>query len=349
MARATSTSARANSLASTGCSRRSSRSAARRRPRPTRAASARRWRSELKSCSPPPARSTGLRVAAVCGSSGGEVGRQRVGEARQLEPGRVGDVAGDRAVAAAVADDGDPVAAQRVRAHERLDQVDHLVRRLHDVRAGGLAGGGDHGDVAHQRAGVRAGGAGARLATRRRSAARPACPAARGRVDEGAAVAEVLGVDGDQPRSPGARRSAATSSARSTSAWFPTDAKRENPRPASRARMPSSSARLPLWEIRPIEPGGNSFEPSPSSERRVEHAQAVGAEQHRAGGAHALDQRRARARCASAPSSPSPAVMPIERPRAGGERVVDRLLERGRRAPRRRPARARPAARVSER
>ncbi len=49
---------------------------------------------------------------------------------------------------AAVAEHRDPRAPQRVRAHQRLHQVDELVGRPHDVRPGGTGGGRHHGRVA---------------------------------------------------------------------------------------------------------------------------------------------------------------------------------------------------------
>ena len=49
------------------------------------------------------------------------------------------------------------------------------------------------------------------------------------------------------------------------SAWLPSETKRENPRPTRAAFAPISSARLPLWEMKPIAPRGRSSETSSSS------------------------------------------------------------------------------------
>ncbi len=98
-----------------------------------------------------------------------------------------------------------------------------------------------------------------------------------------------------------------------TSAWLPTETKREKPRPASAARIPTSSARLPLWEISPIRPAGRSSEArsscSPASNTPMQFGPSSSTPAARA--------RSASARSRAPPASPSakPAVM-ITTPRA---------------------------------
>ena len=58
------------------------------------------------------------------------------------------------------------------------------------------------------------------------------------------------------------------SSVAPTSAWLPSEAKRENPSPSGAAIKPSSSARLPLWEMSPMAPAGSGL--GTSSSRRPE-------------------------------------------------------------------------------
>ncbi len=99
-----------------------------------------------------------------------------------------------------------------------------------------------------------------------------------------------------------------TSSATSTSAWFPSDTKRENPRPESAASRPSSSARFPLCETRPIDPPGSSFETSRSALPASKMPRQFGPTST----APAARTRSTTARSRSAPSPPSsprPAVI----------------------------------------
>ena len=111
------------------------------------------------SCSPAPARSTGFAVGAVGGSSSRSVACVGVREQRQLEPVALEQVARDRAVAAAVADHGDPSATGPVRREERLRRVDERARRVHEMDPAGTARRLDRLAAARQRAGVGARGA----------------------------------------------------------------------------------------------------------------------------------------------------------------------------------------------
>src|SRR5262249_39414936 len=118
---------------------------------------------------------------------------------RQLDPASTQEVARDRAVAAAVADDCDPAATRTMGREQRLRRVDELSRRLDEMdptrarrRLDGVA-------TARERARVRACGAATGVGATDgeeddRLARRP------GRFDEGAAVEEVLAVDADHPR-----------------------------------------------------------------------------------------------------------------------------------------------------
>src|SRR5205814_9483216 len=108
-------------------------------------------------------------------------------------------VARDRAVAAAVADDRDAAVTRTVGREQRLCRVDELPRRLDEVDPAGATRRLDGVATARERAGMRARraapGVGApdgekddRLARRPRG------------FEEGAAVQEILTVDADHPR-----------------------------------------------------------------------------------------------------------------------------------------------------
>ena len=92
--------------------------------------------------------------------------------------------------------------------------------------------------------------------------------------------------------------------------------------------MPSSSARLPLWEIRPIEPGGNSFDARPRSLVASNTPRQLGPSSIAPACAHPLDQRPfAQSRLAAGLAEPGGDA--DDRPRAAGQRRVHRLLEPG--------------------
>ena len=258
----------------------------------------------------------------------GEHGRELVREPWQVEPRGGGDVAGDRAVPAAVANDRDPRAPQRARAHERLHKVDHLMRRLHEVHARRARSGRDHGRARDQRPGVRPRGARARLG-RADGEQHDGLFGGGGRVHEGAPVAEVLGVDGDHlgrlvlgergdelrkvdvglVPDRGEPREAELDRARE-------DAELEGEVAALRDQADRALRELVRGDA---EVGA-----------RVEDAEAVRPEQHRTGIAHPRDQRPlARLRLGAQLAEPGRDA--DQRPRAGGQGVVDGLLEGGRR------------------
>ena len=126
---------------------------------------------------------------------------ERVRERRHLEAVGREQVGRDRAVAAAVGDHGDAAPARPRRAHERLAGVDQLARRVdaHDARL--AAGRRDHGVARDERARVRGGAAragGRATAVEQDHGLLRRCGARR--LDEGAAVGDVLGVDRDRAR-----------------------------------------------------------------------------------------------------------------------------------------------------
>ena len=272
-------------------SRRSSPSSARRRPRPTRAATGPCCAKLLKSCSPPPARSTGLPVAAVARQRRRQPALQLARQQRQLEARVGGDVGRDRAVPAAVRQHGHPPAG-----HPRRRRAAPARRR--SARAGvrtRCAPAARHAAsttrVSLTSAPVCDAAARVLAALRPTVSTSTGLPRRGAGVDERPAVAEVLGVDGDQlgPLVLRERRD------QLGQVEVGLVAHRGKSREAEvvgrgagcRARAPGCRS----GEIRPIEPGGNSFDARPRSLRRVEHAEAVGAEQHRAGRAHPLDER----------------------------------------------------------
>ena len=131
-----------------------------------------------------------------------QAGLRRRRQRGHLEPGGLGDVARDHAMAATVGEHRDPRSARRCLRPQGQQHVGELARGLHLDRACDRAGHGDHGGIAGQRAGV-----GLRTAGRSR-----ACPGGQhndrcpvgdrggGRLDESAAVAKVLDIDGDRRR-----------------------------------------------------------------------------------------------------------------------------------------------------
>ena len=149
-----------------------------------------------KSCSPAPARSTGLAVTIV-----GAIAVRRdpsSGRARQLEAGLGDEVGGDDARATAVADDRNPRSCRTVGCEAREHAVDQLLRRRHaEIPAARHAAS----TAAESLASAPVCDAAARARPRcpRPRGGRPACPPA-GRLPgprERPAVAEVLAVDPD--------------------------------------------------------------------------------------------------------------------------------------------------------
>ena len=204
-----------------------------------------------------------------------------------------------------------------------------LLRRAHALDPGGAAGGVDGGRVARQRAGVRADGARGRLGALDR--------------EQDDVLARARGRPARPPRTRGRRGSPRRRrrSARSRRARRGRGrGRRPRGRPGCRARRsarsrgrasaassPSSSARLPLCETSADrarrEVSGRELE----LRARVEDADAVRPEQDGAGGAHAGRERRV-ARAARIAVGLAGGDRD-DRPGAGGERVVDRLLDRG--------------------
>jgi hypothetical protein len=231
-------------------------------------------------------------------------------------------------VAAAVADDRDPVPPQRLRPHLRVDQVDHLVGRLHDMDARGPRGRGDDRAVADERAGVRAGGADAGLG---RADGQQDDRLARGggRVDERAAVAEVLGVDGDRAGL-GMLAEGGHELGQVDVGLVADRREAGEPEPRRAGQDAQLERQVAALGDEPDRPGRELVRGQPEIRGRVVDAEAVGPEQHRAGIAHASDELPlARARLVAALAEAG--GDPDQRPGAGGERVVDRLLEGRRR------------------
>ena len=200
--------------------------------------------------------------------------------------------------------------------------------RPHDVRPGGAGCGRHNGRVADQCAGVGARGTRARLGgTHRQEHHRLA--GAGGRVDEGAAVAEVLGVDGDHLGEcvigEGGHQlghvDVGLVSDRGKAREPEPDLPRQDAELEGEVAALGGEADRPRREL----VGGQA-----EVGARVVHAQAVRPEQHRTGRAHPLHQRplaqlRLGAQLAQARGDAD------QRPRAGGERVVHGLLEGRRR------------------
>src|SRR6516162_5093950 len=105
-------------------------------------------------------------------------------------------VARDRAVAAAVADDRDAPAAWPVRREERLGNVDKPARRVHEMDPGCAACSFDRVATARERAGVRSRGATSLCGPADRQQDDRLSGSAR-RLDERPAVEEVLAVHPD--------------------------------------------------------------------------------------------------------------------------------------------------------
>ena len=196
------------------------------------------------------------------------------------------------------------------------------------ARVRGAAGRVDRGAVRGQRAGVRRDRTAWSPPCARSPSARPACAreCRPRRLRERAPVAEVR----RRSRSARSRRLARLpiSSATCTSAWLPTETKREKPSPASAAIMPISSARLPLCEINPIGPRGRSSRPARAPRRRRRRRGSWARAARRPPRAPAPPARgRARRRVAVRLAGGDH----DERSHAGADRLVDRLLERARR------------------
>ena len=281
-------------------------------------------RAKLKtSCSPAPARSTGFAVDAF----GGQVlAQSRLGALRehgQLDSPRAEQVARDRAVAAAVADHGDAPAAGPVRREQRLRDVDEPPRRIHEVDPGGAARGLDRFTAARERAGVGVRGAAPRIRAadgqeHDRLAGGPR------RLHERPAVEEVLAVDPDHARPVVLAERRARARWRRGPPGFRSRRHARSRARRPRAAAPTSSRTLPLCETKPIGPAGSGVDASWSSAGAVEEAEAVRTDEHRARGAHPLDERPL-ARGSLLPELGEARRDRHQRQGARRERVVDRL------------------------
>ena len=155
---------------------------------------------EVMSCSPAPARSTGLvdpgrrrQQLPQCGADlGSELGHR--------QPGGIDHVGCESRVTAAVGDHAHPVHGVAAVAQQRCGGVGELAGAGDAMDACGVAGRVDDGAVGGERAGVRLGAADRRLASADgEQQHRLAGLGRRGRRrDEGAAVAEVLAIDGNE-------------------------------------------------------------------------------------------------------------------------------------------------------
>ena len=275
------------------------------------------------SCSPPPARSTGFAHAAVGGRPLPQARGERVGESRHLEPGALGQRGGDPAVPAAVRQHGDAPAPHPARAQEAVGQVDQLVRRAHPLDPRRAAGGVDRAAVAGERAGVRAHRAGGGLGVLdpEQHDRLPRRDRGRRRRRERPPVAEVLGVEGDQlGRVVGGERADEVGRLE-----IDLVARRDEAREPERGlagQQPQLQREVAALGDQADRAGRQRVGDELEARRGVEHPEAVRPEQRHAGLAHARPARGL-ARPAGGDRD--------DRPRAGGDRLLDRRLDcRGR-------------------
>ncbi len=140
------------------------------------------------------------------GRAGGKLIAQRrcedVRQMRDLQTRVRRDAGGDAAVPATVGEDPDPPPPRRRAAQQRRRGVDHLPGRAHPLDARRAAGGVDHRAVGGQCSRVRAHGAGRGVAVLDRQGEHRLAGVGgqRRRAGELPSVAEILDVEGEQPR-----------------------------------------------------------------------------------------------------------------------------------------------------
>src|SRR5690606_12978203 len=150
---------------------------------------------------PRPGQVDGVGGPGALGQQGGDGGAGPVREPWHGEPVAGHRVGGDGALAAAVADDGDPVAGRERAADHQVREVDRLGGGLDEHRAGGPTGGGDDVGRGGERPGVGAGRGPAGVAGADREDDDPFARLAQPGHDphEFAALAEALQVEDDGP------------------------------------------------------------------------------------------------------------------------------------------------------
>ena len=233
-----------------------------------------------------------------------------------------------RAVPAAVGDHRDAAPACARRAHERLAGVDQLARRVdpHDARL--AAGRRDHGVARDERAGVRGGTAGARCRAPAVEEDHGLLGGRRaGGLDEGAPVGDVLGVDRDRAR--GLVPGQVLHEVGQADVGLVADrGEAREPEAAALEQHAELDREVARLRDQADGPRGVVVRRDVELRERVVDADAVGAEHHRARGAHALDQR-VLARAARLALLGEPGGDHDEGARALLERLLDGLLEAG--------------------
>ena len=256
----------------------------------------------------------------------GELGPRRLGELRQLEARSDDEVGGDHRVPAAVGRERDAPSRRPPVREEAHGHVHDLLRRGDELDARAQAGRADRLEVAGQCARVGARRAGARLggAAGQENDRRPRLDGGLPGAGELAPVAEVLEVDGDQPRGL-VRGERLDQLGRLDVRLVPErdEAREAEPelgahhadleREVSALRDEADRAGLELLRAK-LEPRAG-----------VVDAEAIRPDEDGAGGAHALDDGALAGR-SLLPHLAEPGADEDDAPRAGGERGVDRLL-----------------------
>src|SRR6478752_2637937 len=211
-----------------------------------------------------------------------------------------------------------------VRSEQRLSCVDQLSRRVDEVDTPSEARRLDRVARAGERAGVRARGAAARggAADREQHDRLPGRPR---RLDKGAAISEVLAVDADHAR----RLVLGERGDELGDADVRLVADRDRPREAEAVVLEQESdleQDVAALREEPDRPGRQRCRRELELARAVEDAEAVRPHEHRSRCAHPLNERPL-VRGSLPPELGEARSDRYERPRAGRQRVVDRLLE----------------------
>ena len=261
------------------------------------------------SCSPPPAKSTGFVSVAVSAGAPRQLGLRSRPRAR----GSSRPSATTRSEATTVCPPPSAASAIRRPCGRRWERsahgdVDDLLRRGDELDPRAEARGLDRREVAGERARVRAGRAGARLggAAGEQHDRRPRLDRRRRGARELAPVAEVLAGRRRSAASARAPANDSTSSAAWTSAWFPSETKREKPSPNSAADHPDLEREVAALRDEPDRAGLELLRAELELGARVVDAEAVRARRGR---------RRRRARARRSPARAPPLRRPSRRAR----------------------------------
>ena len=254
---------------------------------------------------------------------------ERGGERRNLQAGCRHEVCGDDAVTTTVSEDGHAAAAGEIPDEERLCDVDELAGGVHQLDAGGPARRLDRHELAHERSRVRAGCPRAGLAApgREKDDRLPRLRRAQACARERPSVAEVLHVEADDPgRLMGDQ--VADDVGRLEVGLIAERGEARESEPDLGDEQAQLEREVPALGDQPDRAPRELAPPDVQLGARIEDAEAVRAQQHRAGVAN--PSRDLLLACPTGgPELAHPGRDPDDRPGACRQRLVHGRLEGG--------------------